>query len=173
MSKIIVYTKEGFQGRQSEFKNDVSILKDKGFDKVIVSVKVIGSTWVGYFENNFEGEQWILEEGEYPKLDDNARAKFSSIRIVTDDLENPEIELFEHVNYEGRAVTIRNETNLHDIAFSDTASSHKVKGGVWVLYDLPNRLGRQLISFPGDKVPSYLPFAFNDKASYLRPLLHK
>lgn len=171
MSKIIVFTEEGFEGRTAEFKNCVHNLEDKGFSKVISSIKVIGSPWVAYYDKNFAGEQWILEEGEYPKLED--KVKFSSLKMVTDDLDNPKIELFEHVNYEGRQVTLRKETNLQDIAFSDTASSHKVKGGVWVLYDYPNRQGRQVISFPGDEVPSYLPISFNDKASYVRPLLPK
>lgn len=171
MSKIIVFTEEGFEGRTAEFKNSVHNLEDKGFSKVISSIKVIGSPWVAYYNKNFAGEQCILEEGEYPKLED--KVKFSSLKMVTDDLDNPKIELFEHVNYEGRQVTLRKETNLQDIGFSDTASSHKVKGGVWVLYDYPNRQGRQVISFPGDEVPSYLPLSFNDKASYVRPLLPK
>ncbi|MGL5117850.1 MAG: beta/gamma crystallin-related protein [Plesiomonas shigelloides] len=171
MSKIIVFTEEGFVGRRAEFKNDVHNLGEEGFGKVISSIKVIGLPWVAYFQENMVGQQWILEEGEYPKLED--KVKFSSLKMVSHDLANPKIELFEHVYYKGRQVTIREETNLHDIAFSDIASSHKVKGGVWVIYDYPNRQGRQVVSFPGDEVPSYLPLAFNDKASYLRPLLPK
>ncbi|KAI7813448.1 putative epidermal differentiation-specific protein-like, partial [Triplophysa rosa] len=166
-SKIIVFTEEGFEGRNAEFKNDVHNLEEKGFGNVISSIKVIGSAWVAYYDKNFAGEQCILEEGEYPKLGH----KFSSLKMVTEDLDNPKIELFEHVNYAGRRVTIRKETNLHDIDFSYIASSHKVKGGVWVLYECPNRQGRQVISFPGDEVPSYLPIDFNDKASYVRPLI--
>lgn len=171
MSKIIVFSKEAFEGRKAEFKNNVHNLEEKGFNDVICSIKVIGAPWVAYYDKNFAGKQRVFEEGEYATLDD--KGKFSSLKIVTDDLDNPEIELFEHVNYQGRKVILRKEANLHDIAFSDIASSHKVKGGVWVLYEHINRQGSQLISFPGDEVPSYFPLSFNDVASHVRPLLPK
>ncbi|XP_073694030.1 epidermal differentiation-specific protein-like [Garra rufa] len=171
MSKIIVFSEDAFEGRTAEFKNDVRNLEEKGFNNVISSVKVIGAPWVAYYEKNFTGKQRVFEEGEYATLED--KEKFSSLRIITDDLDNPEIQLFEHINYQGRTVTLHNETNLQDIAFSDIASSHKVKGGVWVLYERISRQGDQLVSFPGEEVPSYLPLSFNDEASYVRPLLPK
>ncbi|KAL1276388.1 hypothetical protein QQF64_036011 [Cirrhinus molitorella] len=144
MSKIVVFTEEGFKGRTAEFKNNVNNLEEKGFGDVISSLKVIGAPWV------------FFPSGSSP-----------------DDLDNPEIQLFEHINYQGRSVTLRQETSLHDIDFSDIASSHKVKGGVWVLYEHINRQGAQLVSFPGDEVPSYLSLSFNDVASHLHPLLPK
>lgn len=171
MSKIVVFSKEGFEGRTAEFKNDVHNLEEKGFNDVISSIKVIGAPWVAYYDNNFTGKQRVFEEGEYATLQDKGR--FSSLKMIADDLDNPEIQLFEHVNYGGRTVTLHQETNLHDIAFSDIASSHKVKGGVWVLYEHMNRQGAQLVSFPGNQVPSYLPLSFNDVASHVRPLLPK
>ncbi|XP_067284053.1 epidermal differentiation-specific protein-like [Pseudorasbora parva] len=171
MSKIIVFSKEGFEGRKAEFKNNVHDLGKKGFNDVISSIKVIGNPWVGYYEKNYAGQQWVFEEGEYATFDD--KAKFSSLKMVADDLDDPEIQLFEHVDYQGRSVTLSSETNLQNIDFSDIASSHKVTGGVWVLYSKINRQGSQLISFPGDQVPSYLPLSFNDVASHVRPLLPK
>ncbi|KAL0149001.1 hypothetical protein M9458_055616 [Cirrhinus mrigala] len=171
MSKIVVFTKEGFKGRTAEFKNNVRNLEEKGFRDVISSLKVIGAPWVAYYDKNFAGKQRVFQEGEYATLDD--KGMFSSLKIITDDLDNPEIQLFEDVNYQGRSVTLRQETCLHDITFSDVASSHKVKGGVWVLYEHLNRQGAQLVSFPGDEVPSYFPLSFNDVASHVQPLLPK
>ncbi|KAI7790038.1 putative epidermal differentiation-specific protein-like [Triplophysa rosa] len=171
MSKIIVFAKEGFEGRRSEFNSNVHDLEEVGFNKVILSIKVIGTPWVAYYEKNYTGRQRLFEEGEYPILED--KAMFSSLKIVNDDLSDPEIELFEHVQYQGRKVTLRSETNLQEISFSDTASSHIVKGGVWVLYAAINRQGYQLITFPGDKIPSYLPIHFNDEVTWLRPLVPK
>ncbi|XP_073689496.1 epidermal differentiation-specific protein-like [Garra rufa] len=128
MSKIVVFTEEGFQGRRAEFENNVRNLEEKGFSNVISSIKVIGAPWVAYYDKNFAGKQRVFQQGEYATLDDKGR--FSSLKIITDDLDNPEIQLFEHVNYQGRSVTLRKETSLQDIDFSDIASSHKVKGGV-------------------------------------------
>ncbi|KAL0195217.1 hypothetical protein M9458_008789, partial [Cirrhinus mrigala] len=158
MSKIIVFCKDGFEGRTAEFKNNVHNLEKKGFNQVISSLKVIGAPWVAYYEKNFTGKQRLFEEGEYATLED--KEKFSSLKMITDDLDDPEIQLFEHANYEGRAVTLYKETNLQNIDFSDVASSHKVKGGVWVLYE-------QLVSFPGNQVSSYFPHSFNDVASHV------
>ncbi|XP_059360577.1 epidermal differentiation-specific protein-like [Carassius carassius] len=171
MSKIVVFTKEDFSGRTAEFKNNVNNLEKRGFNDIISSLKVIGAPWVAYNDVNFAGKQRVFEEGEYATLED--KGKFSSLKMITDDLDDPEIQLFEHVNYGGRSVTLNRETNLHDIDFSDIASSHKVKGGVWVLYEHVNRQGAQLVSFPGDEVPSYFPLSFNDVASHVRPLLPK
>ncbi|RXN24094.1 epidermal differentiation-specific -like protein [Labeo rohita] len=171
MSKIIVFSKDGFEGRTAEFKNDVHNLEKKGFNQVISSLKVIGAPWVTYYDKNFTGKQRVFEEGEYAILED--KGKFSSLRMITDDLDDPEIQLFENVNYQGRPVTLFKETNLHNIDFSDVVSSHKVKGGVWVLHEHVSRQGAQLVSFPGDEVPSYFPLSFNDVASHVRPLLPK
>ncbi|RXN21024.1 epidermal differentiation-specific -like protein [Labeo rohita] len=171
MNKIIVFSKDAFEGRTAEFKNDVHNLEEKGFNDVISSIKVIGAPWVAYYDKNFTGKQRVFEEGEYAILEDKGR--FSSLKMITDDLDNPEIQLFQCANYGGRSVTLRKETNLHDIDFSDTTSSHKVKGGVWVLYEHVSRQGAQLVSFPGDKVPSYFSLSFNDVASHVRPLLPK
>ncbi|KAK7149187.1 hypothetical protein R3I94_008720 [Phoxinus phoxinus] len=169
MSKIIVYSREGFEGRTAEFKYDVRDLAEKGFNDAIASIKVIGEPWVAYYDKNFAGKQRVFEQGEYATFEDKDR--FSSLKMVSADLTDPEIQLFEHVNYQGRSVTLRKETNLQEIDFSDIASSHKVKSGVWVLYERANRQGSQLISFPGDQVPTYIPLNFNDEASYVRPLL--
>ncbi|KAL1276404.1 hypothetical protein QQF64_036027 [Cirrhinus molitorella] len=171
MSKIVVFTEEGFTGRTAEFKNNVHNLEEKGFSDVISSLKVIGAPWVAYYDEKFDEKQRVFQQGEYATLDDKGR--FSSLKIVTDELDNPEIQLFEHVNYQRRSVTLRQETSLHDIGFSDIASSHKVIGGVWVLYKHVKCKGAQLVSFPGDEVPSYVPLAFNDVASHVRPLLPK
>ncbi|KAI7813924.1 putative epidermal differentiation-specific protein-like [Triplophysa rosa] len=132
MSKIIVYTGEGFTDRRVEFNGNVPNLVDKGLNDSISSLKVIGAPWVAYYDVNYVGNQRVFEEGEYPTLVDNRQ--FSSLRMITEDLRNPEIQLFEHNNYGGRSVILKRELNLHQVDFSDTASSHKVKSGVWVLY---------------------------------------
>ncbi|CAM4573846.1 unnamed protein product [Leuciscus chuanchicus] len=165
MSKIIVYSQEGFEGRSAEFNHDVHDLREKGFNASIASIKVIGEPWVAYYDKNLAGKQRVFEEGEYTTRDD--KGQFSSLKMVSADLDNPEIQLFEHVNCKGRSVTLRKETNLNDIAFSDIASSHKVRGGVWVLYEGINCQGSQLISFPGEEVASYVPLSFNDVASHM------
>lgn len=171
MNKIIVYTREGFSGRSVEFTGNVLNLVEKGLNDSISSLKVIGAPWVAYHDINYDGNQRVFEEGEYPTLVD--KGKFSSLRIITEDLRNPEIQLCRHKNYAGGDIVLSQEINLHLIDFADTATSHKVKSGVWVLYEHINREGRQLVSFPGQEVPNYVAIGFNDVVSHVRPLLSK
>ncbi|XDV26145.1 hypothetical protein PO909_029923 [Leuciscus waleckii] len=169
MSRIIVYSQDGFGGQSAEFNHDVRDKQEKGFNDPIASIKVIGKPWVAYYDKDFAGWMRMFEQGEYAMLED--RGRFSSFKMVTADLANPEIKLFEHSNYGGRSVTLFNESNFPGINFNDEASSHIVKGGVWVLYEHTNRRGAQLIAFPGDRIPSYGPYHFNDAISCVRPLL--
>ncbi|XP_067284786.1 epidermal differentiation-specific protein-like [Pseudorasbora parva] len=168
MNKIIIYSNECFEGRSAEFSNNIHNLLENGFNDTIRSIKVIGVPWVAYCDANFSGRCQVFEEGEYPSLEE--KGKFSSLQMINANLANPEITLFEHKNFQGRSVTLRNETNLHQIGFGDAASSHKVRGGVWVLYEHINRRGAQLVSFPGTEFPNYVPLQFNDVASHARPL---
>ncbi|XP_055058082.2 epidermal differentiation-specific protein-like [Misgurnus anguillicaudatus] len=170
-NKILVYTGEGFTGVCGEFSQDVAVLKDHGLDKVISSLKVIGAPWVGCYLPNFEGKTRLFEEGEYPTLED--KKQFSSLRKITQNLENPEIQLFEDTYWQGRSVTLKEETNLQNIDFNDTASSHKVKSGVWVLYQHCDRGGNQMVCFPGEQIDDYIVHGFNDVMSHARPLLPK
>lgn len=93
--------------------------------------------------------------------------------MITEDLSNPEIQLFEHAYYKGRSIVLKDEKNLQHVDFSDAASSHKVKSGVWVLYEHVDLQGKQLVCFPGKNVPSYCEIGFNDVISYARPLKPK
>ncbi|KAK7149164.1 hypothetical protein R3I94_008695 [Phoxinus phoxinus] len=170
MSKITVYSQGGFGGTSAEFQHDVSDLADEGFKDAIASIKVIGQPWVAYYDKSFAGKQRVFEQGEYATLDDKGR--FSSLKWVTADLTHPEIQMFEQVNYQGGNKNTSKETNLQDIEdFSNIASSHKVTRGVWVLYEFANRKGSQLIAYPGEQVPSYVPLSFSDVARCVRPLL--
>ncbi|XP_077065684.1 epidermal differentiation-specific protein-like [Siphateles boraxobius] len=154
MSKIIIYTKRTFEGKSSEFNQDVSDLEEEGFKDTIASMKVIGQPWVAYYGKKYGGKQRVFEVGQYTSLD--GKGQFFSLKMVTDDLTNPEIQLFEESNYQGRNTTLERQADFLNIkSFSDKASSHKVTRGVWVLYEQINCKGFQLISYPGDRIPSY------------------
>ncbi|XP_073714908.1 epidermal differentiation-specific protein-like [Misgurnus anguillicaudatus] len=169
-NKIIIYSEAGFNGRITEFKKNVLNLEEKGITQ-ISSFQIIGAPWVVYFEKNYTGNQMIFEEGDYPSYD---KGRFLSMKIITEDLGvKPEIQIFEDTNYGGKSVTLQHETNLHNINFGDTASSHKVISGTWVLYEHVDRQGKQLLCLPGQEVPNYCEIGFNDVISHVRPLVSK
>ncbi|XP_066572221.1 epidermal differentiation-specific protein-like [Amia ocellicauda] len=166
MSKIIIYEHNDFQGISKEFTSDVANLVDSNFNDCISSLKVIGQPWVLYADTNFSGRQWIFEEGDYATVE--ANDTFSSLQLVTEDLSDPQITLYEHSNYRGRSIVLTCETNLCHGSFNDVASSHRVQRGAWVLYEHIDRGGVQMVARAGHDVPDY--GWFNDRLSHLRPL---
>ncbi|KAG2456496.1 CRBG3 protein, partial [Polypterus senegalus] len=63
--KVIVYETASFLGRSKEFKDNLpSVAAVKGLAGV-GSLKVIGGVWVAYAKEEYKGEQYLLEEGEY------------------------------------------------------------------------------------------------------------
>ncbi|KAG9269185.1 epidermal differentiation-specific protein-like, partial [Astyanax mexicanus] len=153
-------------GSAEPFTSSVSNLVSENFNDCISSLKVIGEPWVAYEHTNFQGSQYVYEEGEYATVERNYT--FSSLEKVTEDLANPQITLYEHTNYRGRSLVFTTETNLCYGNFNDVASSHKVQRGAWVLYEHINRSGAQLVARVSRDMPEY--GWFNDRVSHLRPL---
>ncbi|XP_036447507.1 epidermal differentiation-specific protein-like [Colossoma macropomum] len=166
MSKIIVYEHANFEGMSREFTSSVSDLVNENLNDCISSLKVIGDPWVAYSDSNFSGSQFVYEEGDYATVECNDG--FSSLEVVTEDLMNPQITLYEDDNYRGRSIVLTTETNLAFGSFHDMASSHKVQRGAWVLYEDSDRGGAQMVARASRDVPVY--DWFNDKVSHVRPL---
>ncbi|KAG2459242.1 epidermal differentiation-specific protein-like [Polypterus senegalus] len=168
MSKIIIYEHSDFKGLSKEFTRDVPNLVTENFNDCISSIKVIGMPWVAYEHADYQGRQIVYEEGQYASVAMNDT--FSSLKLITDNLDDPLISLYEDINYGGRSKDITTETNLCFADFNDKASSHIVQRGAWVLYEHTNREGRQIIARAGERAPNYCNFGFNDQLSSLRPL---
>ncbi|XP_049319163.1 epidermal differentiation-specific protein-like [Astyanax mexicanus] len=166
MNKIIVYEHADFKGISREFTRNVPNLSDENFDECISSMIVNGNPWVIYSDANFGGYQYIFEEGHYPTVDwDNST---SSLEMVTEDLTDPQITLYDEPNYEGKSIVLTCETNLLYGSFNDTASSHKVQRGAWVLYQHKNRGGVQMLARASHDTPDYE--WFSNRLTHLRPL---
>ncbi|XP_049326058.1 epidermal differentiation-specific protein-like [Astyanax mexicanus] len=168
MNKIIVYEHCWFKGISREFTSDVSDLVAESFNDCVSSVKVIGNPWVAYEHTNYRGHIEIFEEGEYGTVYRNN--VISSLQLVSEDLTNPQITLYEHPYYQGRQLVLRNETNLCHGSFNDIASSHKVQRGAWLLYEHLDNTGQIIVARFSQDVPDYGHFNFHDKLSYLVPL---
>ncbi|XP_062871551.1 epidermal differentiation-specific protein-like [Trichomycterus rosablanca] len=167
MNKIIVYQHVNFGALSKEFTSDVSNLLTENFNDCISSLKVIGNPWVTYENINYSGSQRVYEEGEYAMVESND--SISSLRLVREDLSNPQITLYEDSNYRGRSIVINCETNLCLGTFNDRASSHRVQRGAWVLYQDVDRGGAQMVARAGEELSNY--GWFNDRLSHLRPLM--
>ncbi|CAN8195348.1 unnamed protein product [Coccothraustes coccothraustes] len=170
MGKIIVYEHANFQGLSREFTTNVSNLKDADWNDVISSVKVIGRPWVVYEHDNCRGQFLVLEEGEHSSVGKEMNDKISSLQVITENLHNPQITLYEGTDYQGRSRIIREATNLAAGHNNDIVSSHKVQRGVWLLCEHSDGGGKQYLAREQEHLPNYKAIDFNDKLSFLRPL---
>ncbi|XP_029442873.1 epidermal differentiation-specific protein-like [Rhinatrema bivittatum] len=97
-NKIVVYEHDDYKGLSREFTSDIKELRDFGFGDCISSLKVIGQPWVVYENPDFGGWLQVYEEGEYPKIE--MQDTISSLRLITSDLRNPQITLYENMEAE-------------------------------------------------------------------------
>ncbi|NXK63472.1 EDSP protein, partial [Sylvietta virens] len=170
MGKIIIYQHVNFRGLSKEFTSDAPNLAAVGWNDVVSSVKVIGQPWVAYEHENYRGRFLVLEEGEHSFVGKDMNDKISSLRLITEDLHNPQITLYEHVDYRGKSRVIREATNLAAGHDNDTISSHKVQRGAWLLCEHSDGSGMQYLAREHENLPNYKAINFNDKLSFLRPL---
>uniref|UniRef100_A0A8C2B481 Beta-crystallin A2 n=1 Tax=Cyprinus carpio TaxID=7962 RepID=A0A8C2B481_CYPCA len=63
--RMTVFEEEYFQGKSCEFTFECQNILDRDFRK-IRSIKVENGPWVGYEYPEFQGQQFILEKGDYP-----------------------------------------------------------------------------------------------------------
>ncbi|XP_078507551.1 epidermal differentiation-specific protein-like isoform X2 [Lissotriton helveticus] len=168
MNTITVYEHPDFKGLYKTFTNDVPRLADHSFEDCITSVKVVGQPWIMYDHPNYQGWCIALEEGEYSWAEMNDRA--SSLRLITDDLNDPQITVYEHPNFLGSSMVLNQEANLYNGSMNDKISSHRVQRGAWLLYAHPNRSGWSIVARAGEALASYYDVGLNDQVSHVRPL---
>ncbi|XP_007884021.1 epidermal differentiation-specific protein-like isoform X2 [Callorhinchus milii] len=169
MNKLVVYEHPDFKGLSQEFTDDVHDLVALSFDNTISSLEVFGQPWILYEHQFYRGNVRVYEEGRY-NFTKGFNDVISSMKLIQDNLSNPRIILYEHINYQGISRTFTQETNLTFGDMNDKASSHVVQGGVWVLYEHPNCEGHRIVAKKGECVPDYRSLNFNDRVSHIRPL---
>ncbi|XP_032942915.1 epidermal differentiation-specific protein-like [Catharus ustulatus] len=170
MGKIIIYEHANFQGLSREFTTDIPNLTAVGWNDIVSSVKVGGQPWVAYEHVEYEGQFLVFEEGEHSFVGKDMNDKISSLQLIIEDLHNPQITLYQHVEYKGRSRIVRETTNLAGGEDDDIVSSHKVQRGVWLLCENSDGSGPPHLAQEHEDVPNYKTIDFNDKLSFLRPL---
>ncbi|GCC32754.1 hypothetical protein chiPu_0011218, partial [Chiloscyllium punctatum] len=149
-NRMIIYEYENFQGRRMDINTECRNICDRGFDKV-GSIRVECGPWVGYEQQNFCGEMFMLEKGEYPRWDSWSNSYrtdcMMSFRPVRMDGQDHKICLHECANFDGRKMEICDEDipSLWVYGFQDRVASIKVIGGTWVGYEYPGYRGYQYV----------------------------
>uniref|UniRef100_A0A3P9J8Q7 Beta/gamma crystallin 'Greek key' domain-containing protein n=1 Tax=Oryzias latipes TaxID=8090 RepID=A0A3P9J8Q7_ORYLA len=190
--KALVFEKPHFEGTCLEVDCDVYNLleqdeEEEEADKAGVkktalsgvgSLKILRGLWVGYLEADFEGQQYILEEGDYSDCRDwgGSEEGLLSLRPVLADFQAPHVELFsDSVNFGGRGhkvdlvgPVLNMEANGH----STRTQSINVTSGVWVAFEQPGFSGELYVLEKGLYACPEDWGAQNDRISSILPVFH-
>ncbi|XP_061742383.1 beta/gamma crystallin domain-containing protein 1-like isoform X2 [Nerophis ophidion] len=156
--KALVYEKPGFEGSRLEIDGEVFSFCNDGEDDVngdapklesVGSLKIIGGFWVGYNEPGFEGQQYILEEGEYLDCSDwGGSGQILSLRPIMSDFISPHIKMFSNRDFSDRGVNIDlivPVIHMDHTGYGIKTESVDVISGIWVVFEEPSFCGESYI----------------------------
>ncbi|TWW68682.1 Beta/gamma crystallin domain-containing protein 1 [Takifugu flavidus] len=151
--KAVVYEKPGFQGSCMEVDGNIfsfpeSNDADPKKPKSAGSLKIIGGLWVGYSEPRFEGQQHILEEGEYWDGSDwgGSEGLKSLQPVLSQDFFSPHLKMFRDRDFGGMDIDITVPVpNMEETGYGTKTQSLDVIGGVWVVFEEPGFCGESYV----------------------------
>ncbi|XP_054871740.1 beta/gamma crystallin domain-containing protein 1-like isoform X2 [Amphiprion ocellaris] len=159
--KAVVYEKPGFDGPCLEIDSDVFSFceNERGIatdgenldSKKLTSVgslKITAGFWVGYSEPGFEGQQHILEEGEYLDCSEWGGSALLSVRPILSDFMSPHLKMFSDRDFGKLGVNVDLTIpviNMDDTGYGMKTQSVDVVGGVWVVFEEPGFCGEAYV----------------------------
>ncbi|XP_068573820.1 very large A-kinase anchor protein-like [Cebidichthys violaceus] len=185
--KALVFEKPNFDGECTEVDSDVYNLQEVAEEeqtgkpdenkRTVGSIKILGGLWVGYLEADFEGQQYILEEGEYPHCSDwgGSEDGLLSLRPVIPDFQSPHVKLFSERHFDelGLNVDLLGPVpSMEDFVHSGKTQSVNVMGGVWVGFEKPGFSGELYVLERGLYAGPEDWGAPNFKISSIQPVFH-
>ncbi|XP_068933216.1 beta/gamma crystallin domain-containing protein 1 isoform X2 [Petaurus breviceps papuanus] len=172
-NKVHLFSEPEFRGSNKVFEDTTNQIEDSFSAK---SCKVLGGSWVAYDGENFSGNQYVLEEGNYPCLSAMGcppETNFKSLRFIDVEFSEPTIVLFEREDFKGKKIELNEEVvNLRFLGFNTQIRSVQVFGGIWVTYEYSNYRGRQILLSPAE-VPNWYEFSGCRQIGSLRPFIQK
>ncbi|NXK08402.1 CRBG1 protein, partial [Herpetotheres cachinnans] len=164
---------------EPEFKGNCQILEKntRCIDSFAVkSSKILDGSCIVYDQEEFSGNQYVLEEGIYPDLmamGCSPQTVLKSLQIINTELSEPCIALFEKVGFQGKKIEFSTEIlNLQFLGYSPRIASVQVLGGIWIIYEHSNYRGRQML-LPPNEIPDWYKVSGYCQIGSLRPLLQK
>ncbi|XP_067399469.1 beta/gamma crystallin domain-containing protein 2 [Emydura macquarii macquarii] len=144
VSRIQLFSDPDFLGDHISFEDDQVSLPEAFAPQ---SCRVHGGSWILYDGQEFEGEQHILSDGEYPTLTAMGCVSSTAIRSlkkVPIFFSEPSIFLHGLECFEGKEIELNGEVrSLQAEGFNNHVLSVRVKGGIWVLCEHSDFRGRQ------------------------------
>ncbi|XP_075899216.1 gamma-crystallin N-B [Nelusetta ayraudi] len=152
--KITLYEGRCFTGQKLEVRGDCENFQDRGFMNRVNSIQVQSSAWICFDQPDFQGQQMVLEPGDYPEFHrwNSINDHMGSCRPVRMHGEHYRIELYESCSFSGQMVTLCDDCPfLQSRGLKSCINSAKVFGdGAWMMYEEPNFRGRMYLLERGD-----------------------
>ncbi|XP_068432782.1 beta/gamma crystallin domain-containing protein 1-like [Clinocottus analis] len=156
--KALLYEQPGLEGSCWEIDSEIFNFCESEGDiatngenvdsrnlKSVGSLKIIGGLWVGYSEPGFEGQQYILEEGEYLECGDwGGSDQLGSLRPIVADFMSPHLKMFSDKDFGELGVNIDLTVPVIDMegtGYGVKTQSIDVINGVWVVFEEPGFCG--------------------------------
>ncbi|XP_055979584.1 beta/gamma crystallin domain-containing protein 2 [Sorex fumeus] len=170
VSKIQLFSGPDFLGDHISFEDDQTSLPLSFHPQ---SCRVQGGSWILFDQDNFEGEQHILSEGEFPTLTAmgcSASTVLGSLRKVPLHFSEPSIFLYGLECFEGKEIELSREVrSLQAEGFNNHVLSVRIKGGSWVLCEHSDFRGRQwLVS--SCEITNWLTYSGTQRVGSLYPI---
>ncbi|XP_061105366.1 uncharacterized protein LOC133133278 [Conger conger] len=157
--KMVVYELPCFGGQSREILGNTPLLEAKPGPRGAASIRVTGGVWVGYSDEGYRGQQYLLEEGDYLECLERGGADQTllSFRFLQADFIEPSISLQSDMDSLQATVTDIVDLDIPDLeqaGFAGRTSSICVNSGVWVAYSERSFCGKQYVlekgTYPGD-----------------------
>ncbi|XP_049744797.1 beta-crystallin A2 [Elephas maximus indicus] len=151
---LTLWDGEDFQGRHCRLLNACANISERSGLRRVRSVKVESGAWVGFEYPDFQGQQFILEKGDYPRW--NAWSGSSSVHsnqllsfqpVLGANHSDSHVTLFEGENFQGCRFELSDDyPSLSAMGWArKDVGSLKVSSGAWVAYQYPGYRGYQYV----------------------------
>ncbi|KAJ7402505.1 absent in melanoma 1 [Pitangus sulphuratus] len=170
--KVQLFSEPEFKGNCQVFEKNTRCIDSFA----VKSSKILDGSCIVYDQEEFSGNQYVLEEGTYPDLSAmgcSPHTVLKSLRIINIELSEPCIALFEKMDFQGKKIEFSTEIlNLQFLGYSPRIASVQVLGGIWIIYEYSNYRGRQMLLTPHE-IPDWYKASGYCQIGSLRPLLQK
>ncbi|XP_021118774.1 absent in melanoma 1-like protein isoform X1 [Heterocephalus glaber] len=170
VSKIQLFSGPDFLGDHICFQDDQASLPPSFQPQ---SCRVHGGSWILFDGQNFEGDQHILSEGEFPTLTAMgclSSTILGSLQKVPLHFSEPAIFLYGLECFEGKEIELSGEVrSLQAEGFNNHVLSVRIKGGVWVLCEHSDFRGHQWL-LSSCEITNWLTYSGTQRVGSLYPI---
>eukprot|EP00062_Callorhinchus_milii_P010143 gi/632954680/ref/XP_007893089.1/ PREDICTED: absent in melanoma 1-like protein [Callorhinchus milii] len=171
--KIQLFSEYDFNGYNLLFDKDKPMIAR---DFKMNSCRVLNGSWALYENQDFTGNMFVVEEGEYPDLPSmgcRMTTHIRSAKTIPYVFSEPQILLYSLEAFEGKEIELTSEVkSLAGAGYNNLVLSLRVTGGVWVAFEHSHFRGRQMLLEPHE-VSNWPKYSKFPRIGSLAPIVQK